>query len=209
MKKTSIYLLGLTGGVACGKSTVLKLLAELGAQTLDADQVTHRVQVPGTPVYEQILAAFGPGIVPAPGAPIDRRQLGSLVFSDPARLRELEQIVHPAVRTEIRAFLDAAGTATPPPGFARPVVVLDAIKLIESGWINECDQVWVVTCPEDQQIARLMATRGFNEAEARQRVSAQIPQANRLSYATVVIDNSGTLAELRAQVEAAWASTLP
>ncbi|PDV97392.1 dephospho-CoA kinase [Candidatus Chloroploca asiatica] len=209
MKNSSIYLLGLTGGVACGKSTVLTLLEELGAQTLDADQVTHRVQVPGTPVYAQILAAFGPEIVPAPGAPIDRRHLGALVFSDPARLRELEQIVHPAVRTEIRAFLDTAGTGTPPPGFAHPVVVLDAIKLIESGWINECDQVWVVTCPEDQQIARLMATRGFNEAEARQRVTAQIPQANRLPYATVVIDNSGTLAELRAQVGAAWATALP
>ncbi len=205
------YLIGLTGGIACGKSTVVAMLAALGARTLDADRVTHKVQQPGTPVFEQIVAAFGPEVV-APNGALDRRKLGALVFSDPAQLRRLEQIVHPAVRAEIRAFIDEAGRgggySTRLGTLARPVVVLDAIKLIESGWIKECQQVWVVTCPEEQQVERLMTTRGMSEAEARQRIAAQAPQASRLAHATVVIDNGGTQAQTRAQVEAAWQTVL-
>jgi dephospho-CoA kinase len=207
MKRHGLFLLGLTGGIACGKSTVLAMLTSLGAQAIDADAVTHRVQLPGTPVYEQIVAAFGQEILLAPGGPIDRRRLGAVVFSDPARLRQLEQIVHPAVRLELRAFLAQVADAAPRGG-SPPVAVIDAIKLIESGWAAECDQVWVVTCPEDQQVARLMQTRGMSEAEARQRVAAQPPQESRLGYATAVIDNGGSQAATRAQVEAAWQSVL-
>jgi dephospho-CoA kinase len=199
------FLIGLTGGIACGKSTVLAMLAAAGARTIDADRVTHHVQQPGTPVYQQIVAAFGPGILLGPGGPIDRRRLGAIVFGDEAKLRQLEQIVHPAVRAEIRAFLAQVAAAA---GDRRPVAVIDAIKLIESGWAAECDQVWVVTCPEAQQVARLMATRGMSEAEARQRVAAQPPQEARLPHASVVIDNGGTQAATRAQVEAAWARAL-
>jgi dephospho-CoA kinase len=199
------YLIGLTGGIACGKSTVLAMLAANGARTIDADRATHRVQQPGTPVYEQIVAAFGPQILSAPGGPIDRRRLGAIVFGDEARLRQLEQIVHPAVRAEIRAFLAEVAAAAPVAG-PRPVAVIDAIKLLESGWAAECDQVWVVVCPEAQQVARLMETRGMSEAEARQRIAAQAPQASRLPHATVVIDNGGTQAATRAQVEAAWSA---
>lgn len=201
------YLIGLTGGIACGKSTVIAMLAALGARTVDADRVTHRVQQPGTPVFRQIVAAFGQGVV-APNGALDRRRLGALVFGDPARLRQLEQIVHPAVRAEIRGFIEEAarggGYATRLGALARPVVVIDAIKLIEAGWVEECDQVWVVTCPEAQQVERLMTTRGMSEAEARQRIAAQPPQASRLPYATVVIDNGGVQAATRAQVDAAW-----
>lgn len=201
------FLIGLTGGIACGKSTVIAMLAALGARTIDADGVTHRVQQPGTPVFRQIVAAFGEGVV-APDGALDRRRLGAIVFGDPARLRQLEQIVHPAVRAEIRAFIDeaarAGGYGTRPGAPARPVVVIDAIKLIESGWAAECDQVWVVICPEEQQVERLVTTRGMSEAEARQRIAAQPPQASRLPHAAVVIDNGGTQAATRAQVEAAW-----
>jgi len=202
------YLIGLTGGIACGKSTVVAMLAALGARTVDADRVTHRVQRPGTPVYQQIVAAFGPRILATPNGPIDRRKLGDIVFTDPIALRKLEQIVHPAVRTEIRSFIAETetmggyGTRTQP--LARPVVVIDAIKLIETSWVKECQQIWVITCDESQQIERLMATRGMRESEARQRVSAQAPQSSRLAHATVVIDNSDSQDSTRAQVEAAW-----
>lgn len=205
MKHPNVYLIGLTGGIACGKSTVLTMLANLGARTIDADRVTHDLQAPGMPVYEQIVAAF-PEAVPQPGAPLDRRRLAALVFGDPQRLRQLEQIVHPAVRVELRKFIEAAGHAASPA--ERPVVVIDVVKLIESGWAQVCDEVWVVTAPEEQQVARLMATRGMSEAEARQRIAAQIPQADRLAHATVVIDNGGSLDATRAQVEGAWQAML-
>ncbi len=205
MKHPNVYLIGLTGGIACGKSTVLTMLADLGARTIDADRVTHDLQAPGMPVYEQIVAAF-PEAVPEPGAPLDRRRLAALVFSDPQRLRQLEQIVHPAVRVELRRFIEAVGRAAGPA--ERPVVVIDVVKLIESGWVQVCDEVWVVTAPEEQQVARLKATRGMSEAEARQRIAAQAPQADRLAHATVVIDNGGSLDATRAQVEAAWPAML-
>ncbi|WP_298404225.1 dephospho-CoA kinase [uncultured Chloroflexus sp.] len=212
MKHPGIYLIGLTGGIACGKSTVLAMLAALGARTIDADRVTHRLQQPGTPVYQAIVNAFGPQIVTTPGGPIDRRKLGAIVFNDPAALKRLEAIVHPAVRAEIRQFLDEVASAgkyaTRLRPVERPIVVIDAIKLIESGWADECDQVWVVTCPPEQQIERLMTTRGMSLAEAQARVAAQPPQESRFSRAHVIIDNGGSQAQTRAQVEAAWQRAL-
>ncbi|WP_129626175.1 dephospho-CoA kinase [Candidatus Oscillochloris fontis] len=206
------YLIGLTGGIACGKSTVVAMLAALGARTIDADRVTHRVQRPGTPVYTQIVAAFGPQVLSSPNGPIDRRLLGNIVFGNPSALRRLEQIVHPAVRTEILNFIteteQIGGYGTRLHPLPRPVVVIDAIKLIESGWADQCQQVWVITCDEAQQIERLVTTRGMSEEEARHRIAAQVNQANRLKRATVVIDNSGTQAHTRAQVDAAWQAML-
>ncbi|WP_322493970.1 dephospho-CoA kinase [Chloroflexus sp.] len=212
MKHPGIYLIGLTGGIACGKSTVLAMLAALGARTIDADRVTHRLQQPGTPVYQAIVNTFGSQIVSTPGGPIDRRKLGAIVFNDPAALKRLEAIVHPAVRAEIRRFLDevagAGKYATRLRPVERPIVVIDAIKLIESGWADQCDQVWVVTCSPEQQIERLMTTRGMLLAEAQARVAAQPPQESRFSRAHVIIDNSGSQAQTRAQVEAAWQQAL-
>jgi dephospho-CoA kinase len=205
------YLIGLTGGIACGKSTVVAMLAALGANTIDADRVTHRVQRPGTSVYQQIIAAF-PYVTTVPGGPIDRRRLADVVFTNPTALSRLEQIVHPAVRAEIRAFIAeteiVGGYGTRMQPLARPVVVIDAIKLIESGWAKECQQIWVITCDESQQIERLMTTRGMMEYEARRRVSAQASQSSRVAHATVVIDNSGSQPATRAQVEAAWQAVL-
>lgn len=197
-----MYLIGLTGGIACGKSTVIALLNELGAHTIDADSVTHKVQQPGTPTYAAIVAAFGAAILREPGGPIDRRALGAIVFADTARLRELEQIVHPAVRATIKGWLDEVAAKS---AGKKSVAVLDAIKLIESSWVAQCNAVWVVTCTPEQQMERLMATRGLSEAEARARLAAQPSQESRLPYATVVIDNSGTGEATRAQVERAWA----
>src|SRR5215470_14003523 len=105
MKHPGLYLIGLTGNIACGKSTVLGILKRLGARVIDADRVTHELQRPGQPVYDAIVAEFGTGILSGPGGPIDRRALGAIVFADPAALRRLEQIVHPAVHARIEAWL--------------------------------------------------------------------------------------------------------
>ena len=208
---TQPYLIGLTGGIACGKSTVLAMLAALGARIIDADRVTHRLQQPGTPVFQQIVATFGRGVLSPTGA-LDRRRLGTLVFSDQAKLEQLEQLIHPAVRAAILSFIEeigrSGGYGTRLGTLNRPVVVIDAIKLIESGWVKECAQVWVVTCSETLQLERLKTTRGLSEEEAQQRLAAQIPQASRLPYATVVITNDSPQAETRAQVDAAWQKVL-
>ncbi|MCG8346987.1 MAG: dephospho-CoA kinase [Chloroflexales bacterium] len=211
MKHPNLYLIGLTGGIACGKSTVLTILAELGAHTIDADQVTHRLQQPGTPVYQQIVDAFGPDILVSPDGPLDRRKLGAIVFNDPVALQRLEQIVHPAVHATIVAWLDQSAdqapqrrSDTPTPAPPRHIAVIDAVKLLEAGWKKDVDAIWVVTCAEEQQVKRLIRTRGMSEAEARQRIAAQPPQSSRIAQADVVIDNSGTLEQVWAQIEAAW-----
>lgn len=205
-----LYLVGLTGGIACGKSTIVAMLHELGAHTLDADHTTHALQQPGTIVYAQIVTAFGEGILGPPDDqgqhPINRPALASIVFRDPARLRELEQIVHPAVRQRIWDWLhhlDAQAGQQMLPG-NMPVAVLDAIKLLESGWKPACHAVWVVTCAPEQQVARLMQARGLSEADARQRIAAQPTQESRIAQADLVIDNSQTVAHTRQQVQQAW-----
>lgn len=213
MPLQGVYLIGLTGNIACGKSAVLGMLRDLGAHVIDADRVTHELQQPGEAVYAQIVAAFGPEILAEPGGPIDRRRLGAIVFSDAAALRRLEQIVHPAVHARIQAWLASVAAEGRGPGAgdqalgARPTVaVIDAIKLLEAGWRAICDAIWVVTCPPDLQLARLVANRGMTREEALGRIAAQPPQADKVAQADVVIDNGGTLDETRRQVEAAWQS---
>jgi len=210
-------MIGLTGNIGCGKSTVLAMLRERGAHVIDADRVTHELQQPGEEVYRQIVAAFGAGILSTPGGPIDRRKLGAIVFADPAALRRLEQIVHPAVHARIQGWLDSVrletrglrlagedAQASSLKPLVSPVAVIDAIKLLEAGWRPLCDAIWVVTCPPEQQLARVIATRGMSAEEARTRIAAQPPQADKVAQADVVIDNGGTLDDTRRQVDAAW-----
>lgn len=191
---TRPYVIGLTGNIACGKSTVLRELARLGAATLDADAVAHACMRRGRPAYEAIVATFGRGILAADGE-IDRRALGRVVFADPAALARLEAIVHPAVVDYTWKWLDTV---------AEEVAVIDAVKLFEAGMAERCDEVWVVTCPQEEQVRRLMRYRGYSEEEAWQRIRAQPPQEEKAAQADVVIENSGSVAELRAQVRAAW-----
>ena len=191
------YLIGLTGNIACGKSTVLARLAEHGAETIDADRVVHALMEPGEAVWAAVRETFGPGVIAADGR-IDRRALGAIVFAERAELARLEGLTHPAVRSRIVAQVAEAARR----GVA--VVVIDAIKLYEGGLADQCDETWVVTCDPAQQLARLIARNGFSEAEAQQRIVAQPPQADKIARATVVIDNSGTVAETRAQVDGAW-----
>lgn len=188
------YLIGLTGNIATGKSTVAKMLEELGATVIDADALVHDLQRKGTPVYDDIVAAFGPSILDRDGE-IDRKALGSIVFANPAQLHTLESIVHPAVLTEsVRRIIEAV----------TPVVVYEAIKLIEAGRAEMCDALWVVTTRSEVQLERLMRDRHMSEAEARQRIESQPPQSEKIKQATVVIDNSGSLEETRQQVIAAF-----
>ena len=187
--------IGLTGNIATGKSTVLAYLQDRGAAVLDADKLAHAAMAPGGPAYDAVVAAFGQAIVGSGGV-IDRKVLGAVVFADAAQLARLEAIVHPAVFVLAQQALDATDA---------PVVVIEAIKLLESGrLLRLCEEVWVVVADEATQIRRLMESRGMDEAEARRRMAAQSPQAEKVRQAHRVIDNSGSPAELYAQLDAIW-----
>lgn len=188
------FLIGLTGNIATGKSEVAHLLARLGAEVIDADAVAHQVMRPEGPAYRAVLEAFGPEIVTAEGA-IDRARLGAIVFRDPAALQRLEAAVHPATLAEVERRIAQA---------TRPVVVVEAIKLIESQMHLRCDTLWVVTAPRALQIARLISTRGLSEEQAALRVDAQPPQEEKIALADRVLVNDGDLDHLRRQVETAW-----
>jgi dephospho-CoA kinase len=190
------YILGLTGNIASGKTTIGLMLLELGATTyVDADLAVHELYLPGRPLVAKLAEAFGPGVL-APDGGVDRKALGDLVFGDRERLRLLESIVHPAVQTVLVGKM----RALPPDGIG----VLDAVKLVESGYAPLCHGVWLVTSPEDAQLRRLMETRGLSEREARLRLAAQPPLEPKRAVATEVIENGGSLDDLRRQVTAAW-----
>jgi dephospho-CoA kinase len=190
----SQYLIGLTGNIATGKSTVAAMLAELGATLIDADKVVHQIMHPGNEVYDQIIAAFGPQVVGANGE-IRRERLGRVVFGNPVELQRLEEIVHPAVGIEVRQRIARAET---------PVAVIEAIKLIEAGWHHSCQALWVTTCSKELQLERLIAGRSLSTEEARQRIDAQPTQVQKIDLADVVIDTSGDLEETHRQVINAW-----
>jgi dephospho-CoA kinase len=193
--------IGLTGPIGCGKSTVATWLAELGAVVVDADEIARHVTAIGEPALEDVIATFGEAYR-RPDGSLDRSALGRLVFSDAAALRELEAIVHPAVRPRIEA---AVATAEQGDAVA---VVIEAIKLVEAGYAEECDEVWLVTCDPDTQRRRLVG-RGSTSAEADQRIAAQGDVGARLApKATRLIDSSGTEEIVRRRVEDAWKAAL-
>jgi dephospho-CoA kinase len=194
MRDRRPLLIGITGNIGTGKSTVSKMLAKLGAHTIDADQIVHEVMRKGTPVHAAIVEAFGREVLAGNGE-IDRRYLGTIVFADPEALARLESIIHPATLDAINHRI--AGTDA-------SVVVVEAIKLIEAGMADGCDSVWATTCRPEQQVQRIMAARDLSQAEAEQRVHAQPPQELKIARADIVINTSGTLAQTQKQVEAAW-----
>ena len=194
------YVIGVTGNIGTGKSTVARMMAELGAHIIDADHVAHELMAPGTAIWQAVVEEFGPDVLGEGGqgqsdSVIDRTKLGDIVFADPQALARLEAILHPAVIQEVNRRIHAADAR---------VVVVEAIKLIEAGMHRGYDALWVVTCRPEQQVARLVAQRGTSEEEVRQRMAAQSPQTEKVAWADVVIDNSGSLAETKAQVERAW-----
>ena len=189
--------IGLTGPIGCGKSTVATWLGDLGATIVDADVVAREVVEPGEPALDQVLDAFGPDVV-APDGALDRTALGRLVFIDPEALARLEAIVHPAVRPRI---LDRIAEATRD---GAPAVVVEAIKLVEGGLAALCDEVWLVVCDATVQRDRLSA-RGADVADTDARIAAQSDIVDRLLPAAArVIDTSGTADETRAAVAAAY-----
>jgi dephospho-CoA kinase len=190
------YILGLTGNIASGKTTIGLMLLQQGATSyVDADHVVHELYLPGKPLVGELTKAFGDEILDRDGG-VDRRILGQIVFGDHEKLRRLESIVHPAVQTALIERL----RAMPPDGIG----ILDAIKLVESGYAPICHGVWLVTCPPEVQLQRLVTSRGFTETEAQQRIAAQPPLEPKRAAATEIIDNSGSLDDLRRQVTQAW-----
>ena len=189
--------IGLTGPIGCGKSTVARWLGELGAVVVDADAMARRVTDLGEPPLTAVFARFGDAYR-RPDGSLDRASLGRLVFADPAALRDLEAIVHPAVRPRIEAAVAAAEEAD------ASAVVIEAIKLVEGGLAELCDAVWLVTCDPDAQRERLIG-RGVDGEDADQRIAAQGDVTARLRpAATRVVDTSGDASDVRQQVEAMW-----
>lgn len=189
-------LIGLTGGIATGKSAVANMLAERGAPIVDADLVSREVTRPGSPVLAALVERFGADILTPDGA-LDRAELGRRVFQQPAELEALNAITHPAIWKELLAQVARAR-------LEHPVVVLMAPLLLEHGADAIVDQVWVVAVHERMQVQRLMERDGFTREEAMRRVRSQMPTDEKLARADVVIDNGGTLEATEDQVEAAW-----
>lgn len=187
--------IGLTGGVAAGKSTVAGMLRELGAYVVDADAVAREIVEPGSEALSEIARTFGAHILQPDGS-LDRAGLAAIVFADAGQLRKLEAITHPLIARRIASLLDAA-----PPG---AVVVLDHPLLVETGEHRGLDAVIVVDVPEAEQVRRMMRDRGMAEADARARIAAQIGREERLAAATIVIDNTGNLEGLRRRVTEAF-----
>ena len=187
--------LGLTGGIASGKSAVAAMLRELGFAVLDADSLAHKLIEPGQPAYDEVLQEFGQSVI-APGGRVDRAKLSAIVFGDRGKLDRLNAIVHPRVAEVIFSQFEAWRRAG-----VRDAVFVEAALLIESSIHKKLDGLVVAWCEPQQQLERLIA-RGLGEAEARRRIAAQLPVEEKLHLATEKIDCSGSLEETRRQVQA-------
>jgi dephospho-CoA kinase len=196
------FLAGLTGGIASGKSTVSRQLAELGCRVIDADVLAREVVAPGEPAWRAVVEEFGREVLAADGQ-LDRKRLGALVFAAPARRKVLEAITHPAIMARRQAALDAWTTE----GFDG-LVVLDIPLLIEIGAAAHVDRVVLVYAERAAQLERLMARDGFDRTEAERRLASQMPLVEKVRHAHYVIDSSGTREETAAQVRAVHAALL-
>lgn len=194
--------IGLTGGIGSGKSTVSKLLAELGAPIIDADQVGHAIYAPDGPAYPDMIAAFGEGIL-APDRTIDRKKLGPIVFADPAALKRLNSIVHPKMFARMREMVDAMRT-----GGERKPIVIEAAILIEANWQPLFNEIWLVVASRERVIERVERDRGLKPEQTEARIKAQLSDDDRRKYATTVVTNNGTIDELRAKVGDLWQGAL-
>lgn len=192
-----MLLVGLTGGIGSGKSTVAGMLERLGAVVFDADVLSREAVAQGTPGYDAVVQRFGPNVL-GPGGELDREALASIVFADPAARRDLEAIVHPEVR---RLFAEAVERFEG----SNAVVVLSAPLLVETGMHSAFEVLIVVSTTPQTQVERLMRDRGMPESAIRARVEAQLPLEEKAAVADVLVDNEGTVEELFGQVERLWA----
>ncbi len=191
-------MIGLVGGIGSGKSAAREILADLGAVVIDADRLGHEAYAPGTPGFDAVVAHFGREIVGEDGR-IDRRRLGAIVFADPARLAELNRIVHPLIRAELERRVHEARAD---PGV--PAIVVEAAVLLEAGWQSLVDEVWAVVAPRERVVERLARQRGLARAEVEERIARQMSDDERRERADVVIDNEGSLDDLRRRLEEVW-----
>lgn len=192
-----MHVIGLTGGIASGKSTVTAFFKERGIPVIDADILGHRTYDPGTDTFKAVVAAFGDDLVATDGS-IDRRVLGGKVFGKPEELKRLTDIVWPGIRklaSEALSEFEAAGNS---------LVVLEAAVLFEAGWEDLVHEVWVVVVEPDLAVQRLASRNGLDEAAARARIDSQLSNDERIARADVVITNNGTLDELQSNIEQAW-----
>lgn len=190
--------LGLTGGIATGKSTVSQMLVKRGAVLIDADQIAREVVLPGSEHLAEISQIFGQAVIAADGT-LDRTKLGSIVFNNERARKQLEAILHPAIRKQMLSRMDQYATEQPD-----RLVVVDVPLLFESGLQQYFEEIMLVYVPEKTQLARLRHRDGFDEIEAQARIDAQMPIEQKKQLADVVIDNSGTLEQTEAQVDRFW-----
>ncbi len=193
------FVVGLTGNIATGKSVVRRMLEHLGAYGIDADVLAHRAIAKGSPGYRPMVETFGSWVLD-PNGVINRSRLGRLVFADRQALEQLEAIVHPLVKQAIDLLISYA---------YQKIIVIEAIKLLESNLSTACDSVWVTYAPLEVQLARLVQNRGMNEQYARQRIEAQPSQQEKVAVAQVVINNNDSLKETWQQVLASWQEIFP
>ena len=190
-------IIGLTGGIGSGKSTVSRFLAELGAVIIDADKVGHEAYKPDTEVWREVVASFGRQIL-TPNGDIDRKKLGEIVFDKPEALSRLNQILHPRIYDMVKAQLEE---------YRRQwvdVVVLEAPLLIEAGWTSLVDEVWVTVASESTMLRRLEECSGLSKQQSLARIRSQLSSEERMKHADVVINNDGDINELKSKVEKIW-----
>jgi dephospho-CoA kinase len=193
-----IPVIGLTGGIGAGKSTVTQILEELGAVVIDADKVGHQIYLPEMQAWREIVEAFGQDVLNADRT-IDRQALGKVVFADPEALSTLNRIVHPKMFTRMAELIDEQRTRD-----GVKAIVVEAAVLIEANWQGLVDQVWLVVASEAVVIERLARQRNLSPEQIRTRIAAQLSNEERLKHAHVVIRNDGSLDEVRATVRQAW-----
>lgn len=192
-----MIVIGLTGGIGSGKTTVSQILSDMGAMVLDADKIGHELYSPHTETWHLVVDTFGEDIL-QPSGEIDRRKLGKVVFSDPRALARLNRIMHPRMYDIVKEKIkDERRKGT-------KVMVVEAAILLEAHWTPLVDQVWVVQAPEDVVIQRLRDKNGFSEEQARSRIRAQLSPQERAKQADVIINNDGDLSAVRSNVEALW-----
>ncbi len=191
--------IGLTGGIASGKSTVSGILEELGADFINADLVGHQIYLPGRDAWKEIIDTWGQELLLLDRT-IDRQKLGAIVFSDPKALAKLNEITHPRIYIELEKEMVAKQKI----GGDKKALVVEAAILIEAKWFPLFEQIWVVVTEKETAIQRLADSKGLTREQAQARINAQLSNEERISYANVVIENNGTLEEMRKQVEQAW-----
>ena len=192
-----MLVIGLTGGIGTGKTEVSRILADLGAEIINADALGHQAYEPQTETWRQVVEAFGEDILSETGE-VDRRKLGQIVFADERALRRLNSIVHPRIRQMIVERLDDLGAKD------LGAVVVEAALFIEAGWTPLADEMWVTSAPEETVIKRLRARTGLDENAIRARIDSQMPQQERLKHADVIVENEGSLDTLRGRVKRLW-----